>query len=144
MVYFRTKNPHLGKFLEGLSMDDVCIFLGHLVYFTACWFTLWTFGIFFGNLVHFSPFWYVVPRKIWQPCLLRLYLLKTFFFSVWIFFCAKMRISEFLKGSRSPAPIFKKRFRVHFGHFFVDSSTDFFNNWAISPHRFLWLSLYHS
>jgi hypothetical protein len=22
-------------------------------------------------LVCFSPFWYVVPRKIWQPCLLQ-------------------------------------------------------------------------
>jgi hypothetical protein len=48
------------------------------------WYTLWTFGILYGHLVYFmdiwyilrqfgifSPFWYVVPRKIWQPWLVR-------------------------------------------------------------------------
>jgi hypothetical protein len=48
-------------------MEDVCIFLGHLVYFTAFRVTSWTFGKFCGNLAYFPPFWYVVPRKIWQP-----------------------------------------------------------------------------
>jgi ABC-type spermidine/putrescine transport system permease subunit II len=42
-------------------MEDVGIFYGHLVYFTAIWYTLWTYGIFCGNLVYFSPFCYVVP-----------------------------------------------------------------------------------
>jgi hypothetical protein len=49
-------------------MEDVGLFYGHLVYFTAIWYTyivaiwyiLWLFGI-------FTPFWYAVPRKIWQP-----------------------------------------------------------------------------
>jgi hypothetical protein len=66
MVCFLTKNPNLGKFLEGLAI---------LVYFMTIWsiFTaigniLWPFGIFCGNLVYFSPFGYFGPRKIWQPC----------------------------------------------------------------------------
>jgi hypothetical protein len=29
---------------------------GQLIYFTAIWFILWTFGIFFGNLVYFPRF----------------------------------------------------------------------------------------
>jgi hypothetical protein len=56
-------------------MDDVGIFYGHLVYFTAIW-------CIYGHLVYSLPcgmymycsfgvgfpFWYVVTRKIWQPC----------------------------------------------------------------------------
>jgi hypothetical protein len=34
MVYFKTKNCNLGT-LEGLAMEDVGVFYGHLVYFTA-------------------------------------------------------------------------------------------------------------
>jgi hypothetical protein len=60
MVYFQTKTPNFGLILEGLAMEDVSIFYGHLAYFTAIWYILWPFGIFF-------PFWYVVQRKIWQP-----------------------------------------------------------------------------
>jgi hypothetical protein len=34
------------------------------------WVSLWPFGICYDHLLYiFSPFWYVVPRKIWQPCL---------------------------------------------------------------------------
>jgi hypothetical protein len=45
-----------------------------LVYFTALWSVLRSFGIHilwsFGKFWYiFSPFWYVVQRKIWQPCL---------------------------------------------------------------------------
>jgi hypothetical protein len=50
-------------------MKDVGMFNGHLVYFTAIGYTLWTLGVLCGNLVYFSPFWYVVLRKIWQPWL---------------------------------------------------------------------------
>jgi hypothetical protein len=47
---------------------NVGIFYGHLVDFTAIWYTyivvvwkiIWLFGIFF-------PFWYFVTIKIWQP-----------------------------------------------------------------------------
>jgi hypothetical protein len=34
-------------------MENVGIFYVHVVYFTAIWYTLWTFGIFCGNLVYF-------------------------------------------------------------------------------------------
>jgi hypothetical protein len=37
MVYFPSKNPNLGKFLEGLAMEDVVIFNGHWVYCMAIW-----------------------------------------------------------------------------------------------------------
>jgi hypothetical protein len=33
-------------------MEDVGINYGHLVYFTATWYTLWTFGTFYGYLVY--------------------------------------------------------------------------------------------
>jgi hypothetical protein len=46
---FSNQKSKFGLFLEGLAMEDVSIFYGHLVYF--------------------PPFWYVVPRKIWQPCM---------------------------------------------------------------------------
>jgi hypothetical protein len=41
----------------------------------ALWYILWHCGIFNGTVVYFwslgifFAFWYVVPRKIWQPCL---------------------------------------------------------------------------
>jgi hypothetical protein len=35
----------------GLAVEDVGIFYRHLVYFTAIWYTLWTFGMFFPVLV---------------------------------------------------------------------------------------------
>jgi hypothetical protein len=69
------------KILWGLAMEDAGIFRGHLAYFMDIWSILWTIGLFYGHLVYFmdecicgslvyfSPFWYVVPRKIWQPCL---------------------------------------------------------------------------
>jgi hypothetical protein len=48
------------------------IFSGHLEYFTAIWYVLWPFGIFYGHFWSFGIIvrvWYVIPRKIWQPCL---------------------------------------------------------------------------
>jgi hypothetical protein len=47
----------------------VHILNGHLVYFTAIWYSLLPFGIFFGYLSMLSMFVYVYvePRKIWQP-----------------------------------------------------------------------------
>jgi hypothetical protein len=41
----------LGKFLDGLAMEDDGIFYGHLVHFTVFCYILWTFGIFFPILV---------------------------------------------------------------------------------------------
>jgi hypothetical protein len=50
---FSNQKSKFGKILEGLVMEDVVIFYGHLVYFTAIWYTLQTFGTFCGNLVYF-------------------------------------------------------------------------------------------
>jgi hypothetical protein len=67
------------------------IFYGQMVYFMAKWYILWPNGIFYVQMVYFIakwyilwppiwymyilysfciffPFWYVVPGKIWQPC----------------------------------------------------------------------------
>jgi hypothetical protein len=59
MVYFQTKSPNLGKFLEGLGMEKVGVFNGHLKYIMAVWYilmaiwyTLWPFGIIFHVLVY--------------------------------------------------------------------------------------------
>jgi hypothetical protein len=35
MAYFQTKNPNLGKFWRGHTMENVGIFYGRLVYFAA-------------------------------------------------------------------------------------------------------------
>jgi hypothetical protein len=72
MVCFQTKNPNLGKFWRVLEWKM-------LVYFMDTWSILWSFVIFYGHLVYvvrgnleyFSPFWYFVPRKIWQPWIIR-------------------------------------------------------------------------
>jgi hypothetical protein len=62
MVYFQTKNLNLGKFWRALERKmllnymTIWIFFGHLVYFMAIWYSLYSFGIFF-------PFWYVWTKK---------------------------------------------------------------------------------
>jgi hypothetical protein len=66
MVYFQNKTPNLGKFgrFEGFAMEDVGIFHGPLIYFTAIWYfkaiwyILWPFGIFYGPLIYFTAIWY--------------------------------------------------------------------------------------
>jgi hypothetical protein len=65
--YISNPKSQFGQILWGLAMDEVGIFNGHLVYFTANLTTLWPCGTFCGNMIYFYPFWYVVPRKIWQP-----------------------------------------------------------------------------
>jgi hypothetical protein len=52
---------------EGVAMKQVGTFYGHLVYFTAIWYSLWLFGIFFGLFDIFFAFWYVVSRKSGNP-----------------------------------------------------------------------------
>jgi hypothetical protein len=63
IVYFQNKSPNLDKFLECLAMTDLgkCHFV-HFIHLMAIGYILRPFGYIF-------PFWYVVPRKIWQPCL---------------------------------------------------------------------------
>jgi hypothetical protein len=87
MVYFQTKNPNLGKFLEGLRMENVGIFYGRMEY-------LRPLGIFYGNLVVlwsiFSPFGILCQEKSGNPgrrregalthfCLTRVSMLKISF-----------------------------------------------------------------
>jgi hypothetical protein len=50
-------------------MEDVGIFYGNLVYFMVIWSILLQFGKVFVIWYSFPRFWYVVPIKIWQPCL---------------------------------------------------------------------------
>jgi hypothetical protein len=43
-------------------MEDVAIFYGHLVYFTAIWYILWPFGLLYLNLVYFVAIWSTIPQ----------------------------------------------------------------------------------
>jgi hypothetical protein len=51
-LFSNQKNPQI---LEGLAVEDVGIFYGHLVHFTVFCYILWTFDIVRGNLVYFFP-----------------------------------------------------------------------------------------
>jgi hypothetical protein len=53
-------------------MEDVGIFYGHLVHFTAFCYIFWTFVIVRDSFVCFFPFWYFVAKIIWQPCYIEL------------------------------------------------------------------------
>jgi hypothetical protein len=46
---FSKQKSQFGYILEGLAMEDVGMFYGHLVYFTAYWYIVCPFGIFRGN-----------------------------------------------------------------------------------------------
>jgi hypothetical protein len=48
-------------------MEDVGVFYGHLVYFTAISYILRPFGVFYGNLEYFTRFGILYGEKIWQP-----------------------------------------------------------------------------
>jgi hypothetical protein len=47
-------------------MEDVITCYGHLVYFTAIWYTVWPFGIFMV-IWYIFPVWVCCTKKIWQP-----------------------------------------------------------------------------
>jgi hypothetical protein len=55
---FSDQISHYGQISEGLAMEDVGIFYGHLVYFRAICNIVRLFGIVFP----------VLPEKSWQPC----------------------------------------------------------------------------
>jgi hypothetical protein len=55
IAYFLTKKKQFGLILEGLGMEDVGIFYGHLFY-------LLLFGIFCDLFVYFIVIWYIFPR----------------------------------------------------------------------------------
>jgi hypothetical protein len=53
--------------LEGLAMEDVGIFYGHLVHYTVFCYILRNFGIVCGNLVYFSGFGILYQEKSGNP-----------------------------------------------------------------------------
>jgi hypothetical protein len=63
MVYFRTKDPNLGKCLRALKLETVDISYGHFEYFTDIWDILCPFCTVCVHLVHFLRFWYHAPKK---------------------------------------------------------------------------------
>jgi hypothetical protein len=48
-------------------MEDMGVFYGDLVYFTAIRYILWTCGIFCGNLVYFSHFGMLYQERSGNP-----------------------------------------------------------------------------
>jgi hypothetical protein len=48
-------------------MEDVGIFYSRLVYLTAIWYFLWSFGIFYAHLVYFSRFGMLHQEKSGNP-----------------------------------------------------------------------------
>jgi hypothetical protein len=69
---FSNQKSKFGYFLKCLAMEDVGIFYGQSVYFTAICYTLWTFGIFSGQLVYFSPILVCCTKKNLATLALRL------------------------------------------------------------------------
>jgi hypothetical protein len=66
---FSNRKSKFGYILDGLALEDVGIFYGHLVH-------LWSFLIFNGHLVYFVVIWYIFPHfgisyqeKAGNPCL---------------------------------------------------------------------------
>jgi hypothetical protein len=53
--------------LEGLALEDVGIFYGHLVHYTVFCYILWTSVTVRGNLVHFSRFGILDKEKFGNP-----------------------------------------------------------------------------
>jgi hypothetical protein len=53
-LFFKPKNPYLGKFLSALDWKM-------LIYFTNNWNILRTFGICYDHLVHYVCIWYFFP-----------------------------------------------------------------------------------
>jgi hypothetical protein len=63
------QKSQFGLILEGLAMEDIGIFYGHLVYFEAIWYILRQFGIICGHLVYFAAIWYIL--WLFSPILVR-------------------------------------------------------------------------
>jgi hypothetical protein len=83
MAYFQTKKLQFGEILEGLAIEDVGIFCGHLVYFVAIWYILWPFGIFYGYLVYFMVIWYILWLFVIFCGHLVHFMVIWYFFTLW-------------------------------------------------------------
>jgi hypothetical protein len=60
---FKPKIKIWGNF-GGLAMEDVGIFYGHLVHFTAFCYILWSFGNVRGNLVYFPVLVFCTKKNL--------------------------------------------------------------------------------
>jgi hypothetical protein len=67
MVYFQTKNPNLGKILEGLRIDNIGKFYAHLEYAMSIWYTLWSIGNFVEIWCIFDRFGTLCVEKSGSP-----------------------------------------------------------------------------
>jgi hypothetical protein len=77
MVYFQTKDPNLGKFCRGLSMEDVGIGIVR----PYIWSTLQTFGIFVAILcTYFIVIWNIFPVWVYSNMKNLATLISTLFF----------------------------------------------------------------
>jgi hypothetical protein len=57
---FAFKKYQFEYILDGLGIENVGIFYGHLVYIMATWYILWPLGIYYG--IYFVIIWYVFSR----------------------------------------------------------------------------------
>jgi hypothetical protein len=106
-MYFQSKNPNLGKYLEGLAMEDVAIFYVHFVFFTALWYILWPFRIIYGHLVYyFSRSGMLYQEKSGSPELNPLHL---FFRQAFNIGKVKMYFIVLLTGTNDAAKSSSKR-----------------------------------
>jgi hypothetical protein len=76
---FSKPKSRFGQILEGLELENVGIFYGHiirpfvlfhghLVYFMAIWYILWPLvNLVAICMVYFPPFWHIVSKKSVSP-----------------------------------------------------------------------------
>jgi hypothetical protein len=64
---FSNQKYKFGKILEGLAMEDVGIFYGHLVHFTVFCYILWKFGVVHGILVYFPVLVFCTKKNSGNP-----------------------------------------------------------------------------
>jgi hypothetical protein len=64
---FSNQKSRFGQVLDGLRLENVDIFYGHLEHFTAIWYNLQPFGIVCGHLVHFPGFGIICQEKSCNP-----------------------------------------------------------------------------
>jgi hypothetical protein len=76
---FSNQRNKFGKIFEGLALEDVGVFYGHVVHFTVFCYILRTFGIVCGNLVRFSRFGISYQEKSGNPGELSAIAAKLFF-----------------------------------------------------------------
>jgi hypothetical protein len=64
---FSNQKSLFGLILEGLRLENVYIFYGHLEYFMEIWDIVWPFGTFCINLVPFCPVLVLCAKKCGNP-----------------------------------------------------------------------------